>query len=30
VKSRESDLAATWKPIIQNWGRAVLERSSIE
>ena len=28
VKSREGDLAKTWKPIIQSWGRAVLERSS--
>ena len=28
VKSREGDLAKMWKPIIQNWGRAVLERSS--
>lgn len=27
VKSREGDLATTWKPIIQQWGRAVLEHS---
>ena len=28
VKSREGDLATTWKPIIQQWGRAVLEHTS--
>ncbi len=29
VKSREDDLQTTWKPIIQNWGRAVLEQATI-
>jgi GMP synthase-like glutamine amidotransferase len=24
VRDRESELAATWKPLIQNWGKAVL------
>lgn len=30
VKSREVDLARTWRPIIQSWGRAVLEQSTIK
>ena len=30
VKLREGDLATTWKPIIQSWGRAVLEHSTIK
>ena len=29
VKAREGDLAKTWKPIIQSWGRAVFELSTI-
>jgi len=29
VKAREGDLAEMWKPIIQNWGRAVFEQSNI-
>lgn len=28
VKTRERDLARTWKPIIQGWGRAVLDKRS--
>ena len=30
VQAREGDLEKTWKPIIQNWGRAVLNRSSVK
>ena len=29
VKARETDLADTWKPVIQSWGQAVLDKSSI-
>ena len=29
VKARESDLVSTWKPLIQNWGSAVLRKSAI-
>jgi GMP synthase (glutamine-hydrolysing) len=29
VKAREGDLSNTWKPIIQSWGRAVLDNSTI-
>jgi GMP synthase-like glutamine amidotransferase len=30
VEAREYDLLKTWKPIIQSWGRAVLDRSAIK
>ncbi len=30
VQVREGDLEKTWKPIIQNWGRAVLKRTSVK